>query len=69
MLFRSKASIYARAGVAAYFIANVADRTIEVYGRVEAGRYTETTVHRGDERVAVPGFPDVTFSADEIFVV
>ncbi|HEY3496694.1 MAG TPA: Uma2 family endonuclease [Polyangiaceae bacterium] len=63
----AKASIYARAGVPAYFIVNVSARCIEAYMAPEAGRYTETRTYVGDESVAVPGFPDVTFSANDVF--
>jgi Uma2 family endonuclease len=63
----AKASIYARAGVLAYFVVNVPERVIEAYGRPEGGRYLEMTRHRGDEALAVPGFPDVTFSPNQIF--
>lgn len=63
----AKASIYARAGVPAYFIVNVAARCIEAYSAPETGRYTDVRSFSGDERVAVPGFPDVSFSADDVF--
>jgi Uma2 family endonuclease len=63
----AKAGVYARAGVLAYFVVNVGEQAVEAYGKPEDGRYTEVTVHRGDERLAVPGFPDVTFSVSEIF--
>jgi Uma2 family endonuclease len=63
----TKASIYARAGVPAYFIINVAAHTMEAHTSPEAGRYAEVRTYRGDARVSVPGFPEVTFSADELF--
>ena len=63
----TKASIYARAGVLAYFVVNVAERSIEAYGAPESGRYSEVTVLRDEGRLAVPGFPDVTFSVSEVF--
>jgi Uma2 family endonuclease len=63
----AKASIYARAGAPAYFIVNVAARCLEAYSAPQAGRYAEVRTFRGDERIAVPGFPDVTFSVNELF--
>jgi Uma2 family endonuclease len=64
----AKASIYARAGVAAYYVVNVAERTVETYTRPDGIGYTDVTVHRDDERVGVPGFPDVSFSVRELFL-
>jgi Uma2 family endonuclease len=63
----AKASIYARAGIAAYWIVNVAERCIEVHAAPGADQYGEKSVHRGDERLAVPGFPEVTVSVNEVF--
>jgi len=63
-----KASIYARAGVPAYFIVDVEGRSLEAHTAPESGRYAEVTTYRGAERVSVPGFPDVTLSVDELFV-
>jgi Uma2 family endonuclease len=64
-----KASIYARAGVPAYFVVNVEGRSLEAYSAPENGRYTELATYRGGQRVTVPGFPDVTFAVDELFAV
>lgn len=65
----AKAAIYARAGVPAYFIVNLEARCIEAYLTPGGGRYTEDRTYRGGEPIEVPGFPDVTFSADELFEV
>jgi len=62
-----KASVYARAGVPACFIVNVEARSIEAHTAPEAGRYAEVATYHGAERVSVPGFPDVTFSVDDVF--
>jgi len=62
-----KASVYARAAVPAYFVINVAARSIEAHTTPEGDRYTTVVTYRGSERVGVPGFPDATFSADELF--
>lgn len=62
-----KASIYARAGVPAYFVVDVAGRSVEAYTAPDGGRYTQVTTYRAEARVVVPGFPDVTFAPDELF--
>jgi Uma2 family endonuclease len=62
-----KASIYARAGVAEYWVVNVANRSVEVHSSPGADRYTEQRVLRGEERLSIPGFPELTLSVDEVF--
>jgi Uma2 family endonuclease len=62
-----KASVYARAGVPEYWVVDVSERTIEVHGAPDAERYTKTTLHRGKDVLAVPGFPDVHFAVDDVF--
>jgi Uma2 family endonuclease len=62
-----KASIYARAGVPAYFVVDVEGRAIEAYTAPEAGRYAQVVTYRAEARVTVPGFPDVTFSVNDLF--
>jgi Uma2 family endonuclease len=63
----TKASIYARAGVPAYWIVNVADRCIEAYSNPHADGYAERLVFRSGEHVGVPGFPDVSLAVDDVF--
>jgi Uma2 family endonuclease len=63
----AKASIYARAGIGAYWIVNVADQSVEVHAEPGADGYGKKSVHRGDERLAIPGFPELTLSVNEIF--
>ncbi len=63
----AKASIYARAGIPAYWVVNVADRSIEVYAEPGVSGYVVKSIHRGDERLAVPGFPELTLSVNEVF--
>jgi Uma2 family endonuclease len=63
----TKASIYARAGVPAYWIVNVAERCIEAYAKPQAEGYAERLVFKSGERISVPGFPDVTLAVDNVF--
>jgi Uma2 family endonuclease len=63
----TKASVYARAGVPEYWVVDVSERTIEVYGAPDGERYTTTKVYRGSDELSVPGFPDVHFTVDAVF--
>jgi Uma2 family endonuclease len=63
----TKASVYARAGVPEYWVVNVNERAIEVFRAPDGERYATATLHRGSEVLAVPGFPDVSFSVDALF--
>jgi Uma2 family endonuclease len=63
----TKASVYARAGVPEYWVVNVQERIIEVFGASDGTRYTSAAVNRGPDVLAVPGFPDVKFSVDDVF--
>jgi Uma2 family endonuclease len=63
----TKASVYARAGVPEYWVVDVSDRTIEVFRAPDGERYATATLHRGSDVLAVPGFPEVSFSVDTVF--
>ncbi|HEX6766022.1 MAG TPA: Uma2 family endonuclease [Polyangiaceae bacterium] len=63
----TKGSVYARAGVPEYWVVNVVERTIEVFGAPDGERYTTATLYRGSDVLAVPGFPDVSFSVVAVF--
>ncbi len=53
---RRKAEIYARAGVAVYWLLDLVARRLEVRtGPTEDGQYTETRLLLEDEEVALPG--------------
>lgn len=54
-----KATLYADAGIADYWIVNVRQQTIEVYRDPQSGRYRSVTVHSGDEEVRPLAFPKV----------
>jgi Uma2 family endonuclease len=63
----TKASIYARAGVPAYWIVNVAEHCIEAYSNPQADGYAERVVFKSGEHLSVPGFPDVSLAVDDVF--
>jgi hypothetical protein len=48
-------------------VVDVSKRTIEVYGAPDGERYTAVGLHRGNDVLAVPGFPDVSFTVDALF--
>jgi Uma2 family endonuclease len=62
-----KLRLYARAGIAEYWIVDVAGGAIESYGSPEGETYRERRrVGRG-ESLAPAGFPDVVVSVDDVF--
>jgi Uma2 family endonuclease len=45
----------------------VADRSLEAYAEPGPNGYAAKSVHRGDDRLAIPGFPELTLSVNEVF--
>ena len=54
-----KADLYAAAGIADYWVVNVADRSIEVRRDPVGGRYRSLKTHLGDDEVRPLAFPEV----------
>jgi len=63
----TKAALYARAGVPEYWVVDVSKQTIEVHGAPDGERYTAVGLHRGNDVLAVPGFPDVSFTVASLW--
>jgi Uma2 family endonuclease len=63
---RSKAAVYAGAGIAEYWIVNLAARTIEVHSSPEGDRYAETRTVREGETLRPVALPDVAIAVAEI---
>ncbi|MHB8704415.1 MAG: Uma2 family endonuclease [Candidatus Tyrphobacter sp.] len=63
---RVKLPLYARAGIAEYWIVNLVDCVIEVYTEPAGDRYEHVRTVRPDEVLSPIAFPDVTASAGEI---
>jgi len=65
----TKAAIYARAGVPAYWIVNLRDDCVECFtGPDQIGRcYTETMRARDHDLLPLPAFPDARIEAREFF--
>ena len=54
-----KAELYARAGIADYWVVNVSDRSIVVHRDPAAGRYRDVRTFRGDDEICPLQAPDV----------
>ena len=63
---RGKASVYASAGIAEYWIVNINARTVEVYRSPEADRYAEVRTLRDGESLQPAGPIDVALAVSEI---
>lgn len=64
----AKATLYAKAGIVEYWIANLIDKTVEVYRQpTPSGDWQSTEVFRAGQSVEMLAFPGITFSVDEIF--
>jgi Uma2 family endonuclease len=61
-----KLRLYARAGVAEVWLANVNTHRIEGYRQPGPEGYGESRVFQEDERLSIQAFPDVTFTAREL---
>ena len=61
-----KLPLYARAGVAEVWLANVNTHRIEGYRRPEPAGYAESRVFQEGDLLSIRAFPDVTFSVREL---
>ena len=61
-----KLPLYARAGVAEVWLANVNTRRIEGYRRPSPEGYVESRVFQEDDLLSIQAFPDVTFTVREL---
>jgi len=64
----TKAAIYARAAVPCYWIVNLRDRCVEVFGGLDRSKADYASVVRatGRQTFAIEAFPGVTFEAAEL---
>ncbi|MCO6044897.1 Uma2 family endonuclease [Aeoliella sp. ICT_H6.2] len=61
-----KRAAHAQAGVADYWIVNLADGQVEIYRQPKELEYTEKRVLRGKESVTPLALPTVSVTADEL---
>jgi len=64
---RSKAALYARAGVPEYWIVNLAEATIEVHRRPEADEYREILTSRRGEVLTASSVPGTRVDVSSLF--
>ena len=62
-----KGRLYARAGIAEFWICLVADGVIEMYRRPGADGYANVTQHGPGQFVSPLAFPDVSFAVSDFF--
>jgi Uma2 family endonuclease len=62
-----KAGLYARAGIAEYWVVDVAGRRVIVHRRPEDGLYRDVAAYGAGERVATLGAPEQTILVEELF--
>jgi Uma2 family endonuclease len=63
---RIKASLYASAGIPAYWIVNLRDRVIEVHEAPANGAYQRVGRHAHGEVLSLPAFPDLAIPVDDV---
>jgi len=61
-----KARLYAESGVEEYWVVNVRDGIVEVYGDIVSGVYTRVLPHRPGSKIALGRFPDVVIAVADI---
>lgn len=62
----TKARLYAESGVEEYWVVNVRDGIIEVYGDIVRDAYARVLPHRPGSRIALGRFPDVEIAVAEL---
>jgi len=63
----TKASLYARAGIADYWVLDIAGRRMIVYREPREGRYSSVVVYGSDESVAPLAAPESFFKIGDAF--
>ena len=63
---RVKLPLYARAGVAEVWLANVNTRRIEGYRGPRSGGYAESRIFEGEDQLSIQAFAEVTFTVREL---
>jgi Uma2 family endonuclease len=61
-----KAALYAESGVEEYWVVNVRDGIVEVYGEIVRGVYTRVMPHRAGAKIALTRYPDVEIAVADI---
>jgi len=64
----AKASLYAAAGIADYWVVDLASRAVIVFREPRSGGYESRSTHRGDQLVRPLTQPDAALSPAELFL-
>ena len=62
-----KATMYAEAGIADYWIVNLRDRVVEVFREPQSDGYCNVTVYRGKNEVRPLAFPEVVLDPSTLW--
>lgn len=62
-----KADLYASAGIADYWVVNIADRSTEVFRQPQNGHYVAHEVFKAQDAIHPLAFPDVTLTVAILF--
>ena len=62
-----KADLYASAGIADYWVVNIAERSVEVFRQPQNGRYRSQEVFTAPDEVRPLAFPEVTLPVAMLF--
>jgi Uma2 family endonuclease len=63
----SKARLYARAGIADYWVVNIVGRTVEVRRDPEEGNYQSIQIFGPGDMIPLLAFPDIAFPVEILF--
>jgi Uma2 family endonuclease len=61
-----KAPLYARAGIVEYWLSDLTGETVTCHASPREGVYSEVTVHRPGESLALRSLPGVTLTVDDL---
>jgi len=62
-----KAELYARVGIADYWVVNVIDRVVEVFREPENGRYQVVRTYKIGETISPLAFPEISLPVADIW--
>ena len=62
-----KATVYARSGIADYWILDIANRQLYVFRDPQANHYQSEAILNDDATISILAFPDVQISVAEMF--
>ena len=64
---KQKATVYAKAGIADYWILNVNTRQVHIFREIVTGIYQQETILNEDATLSLLAFPDLEVQIDQMF--